>query len=185
MNTQTILVAFVALTGFALVVQAAILLAVFLAAKKAAEKLRQDFDELRESALPFLQASRDALSRVAPKIEPITADIMKAAANVNAISSDLAQITSKVRGQVDTVQESTADLVERVKHQATRVDSMVTTTLDAADKVGGFLQQTVSGPARQLSAILAAAKAVIESLRNSDAASSRRAHTTNDHETFI
>jgi methyl-accepting chemotaxis protein len=184
MNSQTILVVFVALTCLALVAQAAILLVFLLAAKKAVEKLREDFDELRANAVPFFSASRDALTRIAPKIEPLTSDIVKAASSLSVISSDVAQITTKVRGQVDSVQDSTADLVDRFKHQAARVDSMVTTTLDAADQVGNFLQSAVSVPARQLSGILAAIKAIIESLGHT-AAAPPAVHRSNDHETFI
>lgn len=184
MNSQTILVVFVALASIAFVAQAAILLVIVFAAKKALEKLRQDFDELRENAVPFFTTSRETLARIAPKIEPLTTDLVKAVANASAISSDLAQITGKVRTQVETVQISTTELVERAKVQAARVDSIVTTALDTADRIGVFLQHSVSVPARQLSAILAAARAVIDSLRNSSAAS-QPVHTSNDHETFI
>lgn len=184
MNTETILVAFVALTGFALLVQAIVLVAIFLSAKKAADKLRQDFDELRQSAAPFITAAREVLTRVGPKIGPVTDDFVKAAANMRTISGDVAEITTKVRGQVEGIQSSTTEVVDRFNKQAVRVDGMVTRTLDAADRVGIFLQTAVGGPARQLAGILAAGKAILESLRTNEPAS-RRAPTTNDHETFI
>jgi methyl-accepting chemotaxis protein len=183
-ETQTILVAFVALTGIALVAQAAIMLTMLLAAKKTFERLRQDFDELRENAMPFFTASRDALTRIAPKIEPITNDLVKATANASSIAADLAQITTKVRAEVESAQVSTAEITERVKHQAARIDSMVTSSLDAADRAGEFIQTLVSVPARQLAGILAAARAMIESLSSRGAAPGS-AHTSNDHETFI
>jgi hypothetical protein len=46
---------------------------------------------------------------------------------------------------------------------------MLSSVLDAVDRAGGFLTDAVSKPARQLAGLLASLKAVIESLRSSDA----------------
>jgi hypothetical protein len=184
MTIETILVAFVALTAFALLVQAFVMVAILFSAKKAVDKLRVDFEELRESALPFFNASRDALARIAPKIEPITADLVKAAENARVISGDLAVVTTKVRGQVEGIQESTTEIVDKFRVQAVRADALLTRALDIADRAGAMLQSAIGVPARQLAAILAAAKAVIESLRGHETAQPA-AHTSNDNETFI
>lgn len=184
MSNESILIAFVALTGFALLVQAIVLVAIFLTGKKALEKLRKDFEDLRQSAVPLFTATRDVLAKIAPKIEPITSDVVHTTASLRAVSSDLAGITAKVRTQVEGVESSTSDVLERFRRQAVRVDSMVTQTLDAADRAGAFLQTTVSVPARQLTGILAAAKAILESLRGREPAP-RRAQPANDHETFV
>src|SRR5579863_4624494 len=102
-NHETILIVFVAMTAVALMVQAIVLLAFFLAARKSYDKMRLEFEELRESAMPLMNASRDVLAqfgphlaRIAPHIEPITADLVKTAANVRVISTDAAEILSKV-----------------------------------------------------------------------------------------
>jgi hypothetical protein len=47
---------------------------------------------------------------------------------------------------------------------------MLTGTLDAIDRASGFVTDAVSRPMRQLSRLLASAKAIVESLRNSDSA---------------
>jgi uncharacterized protein YoxC len=184
MNNETILIAFVALTAVALLVQAIVLVAIFLAGKKAVEKLRQDFDELRVSAVPLFTSTREILTRIGPKIEPAAADVVVAAANLRTISSDVADITTKVRGQVDGIQASTTEVVDRFRHQAARVDSMVTGALDVADRLGGVLETAVGTPTRQLAGILAAVKAIVGSLRTNGSAA-RRTRTANDSETFI
>jgi hypothetical protein len=46
------------------------------------------------------------------------------------------------------------------------MDSMLTNTFNAVDRAAGFMSDTVSKPMRQLSGILASAKAVVESLRS-------------------
>jgi hypothetical protein len=184
MSNEAILIAFVALTGFALLVQAIVLVAIFLTAKKAFEKMRRDFDDLRQTAVPLFTATRDVLTKIAPKIEPITSDVAVAAASLRTVSADLAGITSKVRVQVEGVETSTSDVLERIRRQTVRVDTMVTQALDAADRAGAFLETTVSVPARQLTGILAAAKAILESLRARRTAP-RRTQPANDHETFV
>jgi len=184
MTTETTLIAFVALTALALLVQAIILLAIFLSARKSLNKLRQDFDDLRESALPFLNTTRDVLTRVAPKIEPVAEDVVKAASSMRAISSDLAELTAKLRVQMDGVQTSVAEIADRAKLQAARLDGILTRLLDLADHAGDFLQKTVAVPARQLAGILAAAKATLESLRTYEPAA-RRSPANNDDESFI
>jgi hypothetical protein len=50
------------------------------------------------------------------------------------------------------------------------VDAMLSSVLDAVDRAGSFLTNAVSKPARQLAGVLASVKAVVESLRSSDAA---------------
>lgn len=184
MNNQILLVIFVAMTGLALMTQALVAVAFFFFAKKNYEKLRQDFDDLRESAVPFLKASQDVLVRLTPQIEPLTTDVVKAAASMRAISADVAEITAKVRVQVDDAQASTTEVLERLRAQAIRADGMITNLLDLMDRAGVFLQTTVAGPVRQVSGILAGARAVMNSLRSHEPAP-RPAPAANDSETFI
>jgi len=47
---------------------------------------------------------------------------------------------------------------------------MFTGTMDAVDKASTFVAETVSKPIRQVSGLLAALKAIVESLRSSDSA---------------
>jgi hypothetical protein len=183
-NHEILLIVFVALTGLALAVQAIVLLAVLFAGKKAYASLRVEFDELRESALPMLKASRALYDRIGPNIEPVAADIVKVAANMKTVTTDLAALTTSLRTQADGVQASAAELMARTRQQAARVDAMLTNLLDAADSLVDSLQKAVGVPARQLAGVLAAFKAVVESLRHSQPAA-RRTQSSNDHESFI
>ena len=188
MNNETLLIAFVGLTALALLVQATILVAIFFAAKKTIGKLLQDSEEYRDTLLPFLTASRDILTKVGPKIEPIAEDVVKTVASVRVISGDVADFTVKMRGQVANVETTTADVLDKVKVQTARIDGMVTQTLDAADRMGGYIEQTVSAPVRKVSGILAAAKAIVESLRSTKPAAAHVQPATDpvaDTEDFV
>jgi hypothetical protein len=51
---------------------------------------------------------------------------------------------------------------------------MFSNLLDTVDRAGGFVTEVVSKPVRQVSGVLRAAKAVVESLRGSAAARRRQ-----------
>jgi methyl-accepting chemotaxis protein len=168
-NASPFLIAFVALTGIAFLAQAAILLAIFLSAKKAFESFHKEFREARDSAAPILAATKGILEKIGPRIEPIATDIGKTASNANAISTDLALIAKKMREEAENVQASTNEIVGRVKHQAERVDGMVTGALNAVDRAGIFVEDALGVPARQAVGALAAVRAIIASLKRSKA----------------
>jgi methyl-accepting chemotaxis protein len=183
-QNETILTVFVALTAVALLAQAGILLAALLIGRKIVLSLREDIEELRNSAMPFIKDTRQLFDRFAPEIEPILKEMVTAAPNLKAISADVAALTKKARTQADGIETSAVEALERIKHQASRLDSAVTRALDDADRVLGFVHTAVSAPARQVAGVLAAARAIVESFRRPEVAA-RRAQPTNDHESFI
>jgi hypothetical protein len=89
-----------------------------------------------------------------------------------------------VRTQVEGAQASTTEAIEKFRVQTNRVDTMVTKTLDSADRFGAFLQTSLVVPVKQLAGILAAAKAVMNSLGNRPPAA-KRAPAPNDNENFV
>jgi methyl-accepting chemotaxis protein len=187
-NHETIMTVFVVLAGTAMVVQAIVLVALAIVARKAAKQINEAISDMRDSVVPALNTSRDILDKIAPKIEPLTADLVRTAAFIKIASSDLAEISNKLRIQSTEVQVAAAEVVDRARKQAGRVDAMVTSVLDATDRAAAFVQTAVSVPARQASGILAAAKAVVESLRNGEHAAKpdyRYTNSSRDKDQFI
>ena len=158
-DTQTIQLALVAAVALLMLVQMIVLLAVFLVIRKAARSMREDLEDLRSSIAPIIYNTRDLLTRLTPKIEETT--------------SDLAALTHSLRTQAADVQSAANEIVDRVRRQAGRLDTMLSNVLDAVERAGVFMADTVAKPMRQLSAILASVKAVVESLRTVDPAAAR------------
>jgi hypothetical protein len=79
-------------------------------------------------------------------------------------------MTHGLREQSAEVRSTVAHVLVRVNRQASRVDAMLTGILDTVDRASGFVTDAVSRPMRQLSRLLASAKAIIESLRSSESA---------------
>jgi uncharacterized protein YoxC len=174
LDNETILLAIVVVTGLAFLLQAIILLAIFITMRRAIKSLREETEELRSSVTPCLYDARELLAntqailnsaqefftnaqgfftRIAPKVEVATADAV--------------EITHKLRVQTEEIHASATELIERVRRQSDRLDDMLTRLLDTADRAGGFVVQVVSKPVQQVSHVLGAVKAVVESLRSS------------------
>jgi methyl-accepting chemotaxis protein len=166
LDNQTIQLIFVAVTALAVLMQAIILLAIFVAVRKAARSVSEQVEDLRNSVMPILDTTRDLINRVAPRIEDATAD--------------LAEITHGLRVQTAQMESAATEIVDRVRRQTNRLDKMFTGVLDSVDKAGAFVADAVSKPVRQISGLLASLKAIVESLRNSAAAPPHEPHLRRD-----
>jgi methyl-accepting chemotaxis protein len=157
MNQETILLAFVVVTGLAILLQTIILLAIFVSMRKTVRALRAEVEDLRSSVLPTVFITRDLvinlrelISRLSPKIE-------------NAVD-DLTGIAHSLRTQTAELQSSASEVVERLRKQALRLDNMIGSVLDGADRAGGYVVESIGKPVRQLSGLLASVKAFVGAL---------------------
>ena len=172
LDTPTIQLVLVALVALAMVIQAIVLLAALSAVRKLAKSISEEIEDLRSSVMPVIENTRDLIARIGPKIEATT--------------SDLAVLTRALRDQTADVQAAADEIIARTRRQASRIDTMLSNVLDAVDRASAFMADTVSKPMRQLSAFLASAKAVVESLRSADGAP--RAETnraSGDNDLFV
>jgi phage-related protein len=170
LDNNTLLLAFVGITAAAIVLQTIILLAIFTAIRKAARSVKDEVDDLRSSMMPIIDNSRELLARLAPKIE--------------ATIDDLSEIAHGLRIQTAEVQSSAIEILDKLRRQTSRLDRMFTTVLDAVDRAGGFVAETVSLPMRKISGLLASIKAIIESLRTPPP-ESRPTHSVSDKDMFV
>jgi methyl-accepting chemotaxis protein len=156
LDNQTIMLAIVAVTALAVLLQVFILLGIFIAVRKATRTLNEQVEELRNAAMPILTNTRDLITRVTPYVESTVVDV--------------AEVAHGLREQTAHMETAAKGIIERLRQQSSRVDAMFSNVLDAVDRAGSFLTDAVGKPARQLAGMLASVKAVVESLRNSDAA---------------
>ena len=161
MNHDMIELAFVGVAALALVGQTIILLALYIGVSKSTKSFKSDFEDMRASITPTMDKTRDLvektqtlIDKVSPKIESTTADF--------------AELARLLRTQAADVEEAIGEILERVRLQTGRIDHMFSGTLDAVDKASGFVTHAVEKPVRQISGLVAALKAIIESLRTSD-----------------
>lgn len=172
LDNQTILLAFVAITGLAVLLQAIILLAIFSAVRKAVACFREETENLRTSIMPVIYDTRDMLASTQGTMTNMQTFLANAQAfltsvspRVESVSTNLVEISSTLRAQSIEMQSSLMEMMERVHRQSDRVDGMITDFLNTVDRAGGFVNEAVSRPVQQISRVLRSAKAVVESLR--------------------
>jgi uncharacterized protein YoxC len=163
MSHDMIELACIAVGALALLMQAIILLAIYLGMSKATKSLKQDFEDMRSSAMPILDNTREILVRLSALTPKVEALIPKVESTV----TDAADLARRYRAQMVDVEATMEDILGRVRKQTIRVDGMFSDTMDTVERASVFVTETVSRPARQLSGLLAGLKAIVESLRTS------------------
>ncbi len=172
LDNQTIQLALIAVVVLVVLIQAIVLISALVALRKLAKSILKEIEEMRSAVMPVIENTRNLLARVAPKIEQTT--------------SDLALLTRALRNQTADVQAVADEIIGRAQRQAHRVDTMLSNVLDAVDRAGSFMADTVTKPMRQLSAFLASAKAVIESLRSTQGTSRAEVNrASGDNDLFV
>lgn len=151
----TILVAVIAVAGL---VQLIILFVLFLAMKKAVTLGGEYASDMRDKVVPLIEHSK-ALIQTSRQL------IVKLEPRLEAAATDLAELAHTANAEAKKVQESADEIAERVRRQAARVDGMTTEALNGLDRMGQVLNQVVTVPVRQVSGVMAAARAIIEALR--------------------
>jgi methyl-accepting chemotaxis protein len=172
LDIQIILLAFAVVTGLAVLLQTIFLLAILVTVRKASRAMTSEVEKLRSSLMPviydtrdILVGTRDLLANTQDFLAGARGFLIRVAPKVEAAAGDLADIAHKLRAQSTQIQSSAQQIMEKVQRQSNRVDGMITSVLDTADRAGGFVTNVVTKPVRQISAMLASVKAIVESLR--------------------
>jgi len=184
-DNETLLgIVFVALIGIALLGQAVVMLAMYIAVRKAIKSVRSEFDEFRAIAMPMIGEARGILEKTRGVVDDTQQFMARVAPKAEATMTDLADIAQGLRKQAVEVEATAQEILGNVRRQGNRIDSMFSGALDTADRAGTMITAAVATPARKLSAILASAKAVIGTFRSYDPPSQRR-RAAEENETFI
>jgi uncharacterized protein YoxC len=148
MNNETLwLMIFVGLTAVALFGQFIVMLVAFFMVRKTLNSVQGEIGEIRSTVMPMITRSKELLEKVAPKVESVAADV-----------ADMAQ---SAREQTAHIRFTADEVLARVYRQTSRVDNMITNVADGVEHAGSVVADSVTKPVRQVSAMLAAAKAFL------------------------
>lgn len=141
---------FVALTGAAVVLQAGLLAAMYLAMRKTSTRMETLADEVKTKALPTLETAQSMLAEIRPKVEMIADNLMAT--------------STVVRDEAQRIDAAVNDLVDRARLQVIRADDMLTRTLDRVEETSEIVQKTVTSPVRHVSGVIKGVTAGLEFL---------------------
>jgi hypothetical protein len=94
------------------------------------------------------------------------------------------EIVRILREKSDELDESVSEILERLHRQSARLDGMLSGALDTVDRAGEYVAEAVSGPVRQISAVLASIKAIVGALRAPSPATRRTIDSADDNSGF-
>lgn len=131
---------FIAITSAAVVIQAGILVAMFLALRKTSLKMEGLAEDIRSKILPTAEIVREMLTEFRPKLETTVANV--------------AEASTRVHAQIERLDATISDVMDRTRLQIIRADDLVTKTMDRVEDATETVHRHVVSPIRKISGII-------------------------------
>jgi hypothetical protein len=161
---------FVGATAAAVVIQAGILVGLYITVRKSASRMEVLANAIKDKVLPTADTAQSILIDLRPKIDTIALNVT--------------ETTTVVRGQLERIDATVTDVVDRARLQVIRADELLNRTMDRIEDTSEAVHKTVVSPVRQLSGLIQGLTAGLESLFG-EKRSSRRDVTVPQDEMFI
>jgi methyl-accepting chemotaxis protein len=146
---------FIAVTSFAVLIQAGILFGLFLTVRKSTAKMEALAEEVKVKALPLMDSVQGAVVELRPRIEAI-------AAKVEEISANVSESTTTVKLQINRIDATVTDVLDRARLQVIRADELLSRTIDKVEQTSEAVHRTVTSPLRQMNGLVAAISTGVE-----------------------
>ena len=131
---------FVAVTGLAVLLQAGVLLAMYLAMRKSGQRMEELAGDVKTKVMPTVVEVQAIITALRPKIENIV--------------DNLGETTTTSRSEVQRVDATVNDAVDRARLQIIRADELLSRTLDRVEQTSDMVHKTVISPVKQLSGLV-------------------------------
>ena len=139
---------FIAVTTFAVVVQAGILVGLYLSVRKSSAKMEALATEVTSKALPTMETVQNILVELRPRIE--------------VMSVNFAESSTLVRNQLARIDATLTDALDRTRLQVIRADELLNRTMDRVEETSEVVHKTVISPLRQVNGLMAAISTGVE-----------------------
>ena len=139
---DTLLKFFIAVTTFAVLVQAGILVGLYLAVRKSTARMEALATEVKSKVLPTVETAQSLLVELRPRID--------------VISTNLAESSDLVRNQLGRLDATVTDVLDRARLQVIRADELLNRTMDKVEETSEVVHKTVISPLRQVNGLMAA-----------------------------
>lgn len=131
---------FVAFTGAAVLLQALVLLAMYVALRKSSQGMQALADDVKTKVMPTVVEAQQLLTILRPKVEVIV--------------DNLEETTTVMRAEIKRIDATVNDVVDRARLQVIRADELLSRTLDRVEQTSDMVHKTVVSPVRQLSGLM-------------------------------
>ena len=168
---QTLLIVFIVVTALAVVIQAGVLVSLYISVKKTSSRVESIAGDLQQRAAPALDAA--------------TAILNNSRGNLQTLTENLAVTSTSLRNQVERVETTMGDIIDRTRLQVIRADEMVSRTLDRVEETSEFVQHTVISPIKQLAGLVSGLTVGLDAFFRRRKGPQRSQPQTEDEELFI
>lgn len=148
---------FIALTAVAILLQAGVLLAIYLSVARVERDTRSVRKQLDERMNPILN-------------------------NIQEITENARDLSLDARRQMDKFDKLSEELSDRLHMQVVRLDYLLGEALDKVEEAGSNVRERVAAPMREATAVMQGVKAALASL---NLRRSRRRRPQSEEELFI
>jgi hypothetical protein len=145
---NTALTIFVAVTAAAVVLQMLILLGMYLAMRKSSAKLESLAEEVKTKVLPTAELAHEMISDLRPKITTVL--------------DNVAVSTTVLRNQMERMDATLTDIIDRTRLQVIRADEFVNHTMDKLEETREAVTRTVVSPVKHISGLMSGVTAGFE-----------------------
>ena len=131
---------FIAVTAAAVVIQAGILVALYLSVRQTSARIDALAAEVRTKVLPVAETAHSMLMQFRPRLETLVANVSES--------------STMVRNQMERLDATVSDAVDRARLQVIRADELLNRTLDRVESTTDIVHKTVLSPVRQMSGLV-------------------------------
>lgn len=143
---------FVIVTALAVVLQAVILIALFVQMRRTAAIVARTVSDLNTKITPLIARVQVVVEDISPRISGIVADA--------------AEITRLARSEAQKADRILSEALERLRMQLIHVDHILTGAMEAVEDAGSRMRQSVWAPVVKATAVLRGVQAGIDFFRN-------------------
>jgi hypothetical protein len=131
---------FIGVTAAAVLIQAGILVAMYLAVRQTTERMETLASEVRTKVLPAAEIVHSMLVEFRPHLETLVTNVSES--------------STVVRTQIERLDATVSDAIDRTRLQVIRADELLNRTLDRVENTTDLVHKTVISPVRQLSGLV-------------------------------
>jgi hypothetical protein len=132
----------------AVMVQAGIMVGLYLAVRKSTAKMEALATEVKSKALPTIETVQSMLVEMRPKIDVMT--------------TNFSESSTLVRNQLGRIDATLTDALDRTRLQVIRADELLNRTMDKVEETSEIVHKTVISPLRQVNGLMAAISTGVE-----------------------
>ena len=140
---------FIAVTAFAVLLQALIMVALYLAVRKSAARMEALATEVKSKALPTMETVQSTM-------ETVQDILVELRPKIDVMSVNFSESSTLVRNQLGRIDATLTDALDRTRLQVIRADELLNRTMDRVEETSDAVHKTVISPLRQVNGLLAA-----------------------------